>query len=100
MSEPRRWTDEDIETIKRLRAQRKTWFEVGDALGCSRHTVTLYARRIGLTAELVPLPSLPQIDPRHIDILDKRRPPLPPGHDNTWLPIIAGTILEGMAYPL
>lgn len=100
-AEPRQWSDEDVAAIKRLRADKKTWAEVGEVLGCSRYTLTLFARRIGLTAELIPLPSLPQFVRNDDYLLDKHRPPLPPGHDESWLPILKNTpLLTGMPYPI
>jgi hypothetical protein len=85
------WNPGQDATIKRMRAEGATWDSIAAALSLSRFAIIDRGRRIGAYR---PPPAL--TPPRD----DPDRPPLPPGHPRSWQPLIAGTVLEGSAYPL
>ena len=84
------WSEAQDLTIKRMRAECASWDVIATAIGVTRWTVIERGRRIG--ARLPP----PDFDPPPED---PERPPLPPGHPETWGAIIKGTSLEGELYP-
>jgi hypothetical protein len=85
------WTEAQDLKIKRMRAEAASWDSIAIAVGVTRWTVIERGRRLG--ARLPPHDfQAPQDDPE--------RPPLPPGHAETWDIIINGTCLEGMPYPI
>ena len=90
MPAPLVWTEAGDDAIRRLRAAGATWDEISAQLGVSRWAAISRGRRIGVTALEVP-PAEPADDPA--------REPLPAGHGITWGTLIAGTLLEGLAYP-
>src|SRR4051794_34268243 len=85
------WTDAQDAKIKRMRAERASWDVIAIAVGVTRWTVIERGRRLG--ARLPP----PDFEP---PTEDPERPPLPPGHPETWGHMIQGTSLEGMPYPI
>jgi hypothetical protein len=85
------WTEAQDLKIRRMRAERATWDTIAEAIGVTRWTVIERGRRLG--ARLPP----PEFEP---DGEDPERPALPPGHPDTWGPIIKGTCLEGSPYPI
>ena len=77
--------------LRRLRAEGVSWDSIAAASGLARWTVIERGRRIGARPpprEFVPPPE------------DPARDPLPAGHPRTWGVLIAGTVLEGVPYPL
>jgi hypothetical protein len=85
------WTEAQDMVIRRMRAECETWDNIAIAIGVTRWTVIERGRRLG--ARLPPNDYLPPGE-------DPERPPLPPGHRETWGAIIKGTTLEGMPYPV
>lgn len=85
------WTDAQDLKIKRMRAERASWDSIALSVGVTRWTVIERGRRIG--ARLPP----PDFEQRSAD---PDRPPLPPGHPETWGVINKGMLLEGMPYPI
>jgi hypothetical protein len=85
------WTAAQDTTLRRLRAEGETWDAIAGALGVARFTAIERGRRIGAPRP-APGPRIPREDPN--------RDPLPPGHPRSWGPLIAGTVLDGEAYPL
>lgn len=85
------WTEVQDMTIKRMRAERVSWDIIADAVGVTRWTVIERGRRLG--ARLPPQDFEPPAE-------DPERPPLPPGHPETWGVIIRGTLSEGLPYPI
>ncbi len=85
------WTEAQDTKIKRMRAEREPWDTIAVAMGVSRWTVIERGRRLG--ARLPP----PDFEPPPED---PERPPLQPGHKETWGIINHGTSLEGMPYPV
>ena len=85
------WTDAQDLKIKRLRTERAPWETIAAEAGVSVWAAMDRARRIG--ARLPPPDYRP--DPE-----DPEREPRPAGHPDCWGPIVAGTLLDGMAYPL
>lgn len=84
------WTPEADRTIIRMRSERASWNTIRTALGHSYWTIIERDKKIG--AELPPpVEAEPEPDPD--------RDPLPPGHPDTWGPIIARTCLAGVPYP-
>lgn len=85
------WTEAQDSQIKRLRAEGASWDAIAAALGFTRWAIIERGRRIGAQApprEFVPPPE------------DPHRDPLPPGHPRSWGAITAGTVLEGLPYPM
>ncbi len=85
------WTAARDAQIRRLRAEGATWDAIAEALLLSRFTVIERGRRIGARKPA----ALPKTAPE-----DPCREALPAGHPRTWGALIAGTVLEGEAYPL
>lgn len=75
----------------RMRAERASWDAIASAVGVTRWTVIERGRRLG--ARLPPPVAEPTGE-------DAERPPLLPGHPETWGVIIKGTTLDGMPYPI
>lgn len=90
---PRRiqWTEVQDMKIKRMRAERASWDVIAVAVGVTRWTVIERGRRLGARLPPPDFEPLPE---------DPERPPLPPGHQETWGIITKGTSLEGMPYPM
>lgn len=84
------WTAVQDMKIKRMRAESASWDSIALAVGVTRWTVIERGRRLG--ARLPP----PDFEPPSED---PERPPLPPGHRETWGAIVKGMCLEGMPYP-
>jgi hypothetical protein len=85
------WTEAQDLKIRRMRAESASWDNIAVAVGVTRWTAIERGRRLG--ARLPPPGSpLPAEDPE--------RPPLPPGHPETWGAMIKGMSLEGMPYPI
>lgn len=85
------WTDAQDAQIRRLRTEGVTWETIAANLSLTQWAVTERGRRIGAgrhQAEFVATPD------------DPMREPLPAGHPKSWDAINAGTVLEGIAYPL
>ena len=85
------WTEAQDTQIKRLRVEGASWDTIAAILGVTRWTAIERGRRIGARPpprEFVPPPE------------DPTRDPLPAGHPRTWGEITAGTVLEGLPYPL
>jgi hypothetical protein len=85
------WTEAQDSKIKRMRMECASWDCIAAEMGITRWTVIERGRRLGARlppADFEPLPE------------DPERPPLPPGHNETWGTIIKGTSLEGMPYPM
>jgi hypothetical protein len=85
-----RWTPELDGTLCALRAAGLTWDGIAREMGYGRNTVLERGRKIG--ARRVPPPPLVPEEARD-------RPPRQAGHPETWGLLIAGTLLEGEAYP-
>ena len=85
------WTDAQDTTIKRLRAEGATWDIVAEMLRLTRWTVIERGRRIG--AQPPPPDFLPPPE-------DPNREPLAAGHARTWGPLVQGTCLDGVPYPV
>jgi hypothetical protein len=85
------WTEVQDTKIKRMRAECASWDSIALAIGVTRWTVIERGRRLG--ARLPPPDFVPQPE-------DPDRPPLPPGHPETWGIIIKGTLAEGTPYPI
>jgi hypothetical protein len=85
------WTEVQDIKIKRMRMERASWDSIAIAVGVTRWTVIERGRRLG--ARLPPPNSEPHLE-------DSERPPLPPGHPETWGIINKGMSLEGMPYPI
>ena len=85
------WTQGQDNQIRRLRAEGASWDAVAATLGLSRWTVIDRGRRIG--ARRLPPQAAPPAE-------DRERVPLPAGHPRTWSILTAGTVLEGVPYPL
>ena len=83
------WTGPRDSQIKRMRAARASWDSIASSLGISRNAAIERGRAIG--ARLPP----PEFRPAPED---PDRPPLPPGHPQTWGLITAGTSLAGEPY--
>lgn len=75
--------------VRQMRADGAAWSEVAAVLGVAKET----ARKLGLTLG-VPQERATTTGGRQ----DRCRGPLPPGHAETWGLLVAGTVLEGVAY--
>lgn len=89
------WTDEMDAKLVQMRLDRHTWQEISDALELGMETVRERGRRIN--AQRRPLPPL---EPVELSGNVNGRPPFPPGHPVSWSLLIAGTVLDGMVYPM
>ncbi len=85
------WTVGLDEQLRALRAGGHTWDQVALQMGYGRNTVLERGRKIG--APKMPKPCVRDVE----EAAD--RPARPPGHPATWGLIIAGTVLDGAAYP-
>lgn len=85
------WTDAIDAQIRRLRAEDATWDEIARVLGRDQDLIEARARAIGVRCA-----PPDAIHPRQ----DPAREPLPAGHPLSWGPLTAGTLLEGVDYPL
>jgi hypothetical protein len=85
------WTEAQDATIRRMRTENASWDCIAAEVGVTRWTVIERGRRLGAR------PPTPDEEPAEED---PERPPLPPGHADTWDPIVKGTSLEGMPYPI
>lgn len=83
------WTDAKDHKIKRMRSEGATWDAIAEAVGVARYTAATRGEKIG--AQLPPPDFTPPIDPD--------REPLPAGHPETWGAMIAGSCIDGAAYP-
>ncbi len=88
---PPPWTDALDCQLRRLRAEGASWDEIARTLGRSQADVAARAHALGTASS--PVDAAPCLD-------DPAREPLPAGHPRTWLPLIAGTLLDGTEYPL
>ncbi len=91
MSRKLAWTDAQDSQIRRRRCEGASWEAIAADLAVTLWAVTERGRRIGagrLPAEFIPAPEDPQRDP------------LPAGHPKSWDTLNAGTVLEGVPYPL
>jgi hypothetical protein len=85
------WTDAQDAQIRRRRREGANWETIAADLALSTWAVMERARRIGASrsqAEFLPEPQ------------DPGREPLPAGHPASWDAINAGTVLQGVPYPL
>jgi len=87
-----RWTEQSDTLIRDLRDRGHSWDAIATALGTSRWTAIERAKLLGAH---LPLPAPPRA-PRAPDL---GREPLPAGHPLTWGALVAGTLLDGAAYP-
>jgi len=91
VSLPSTWTEALDAQIRRLRAENATWDEIARLLGRSQDLIEARARAI--SARCAPPDFVRPHD-------DPGREPLPAGHPRSWGPLTAGTLLEGVDYPL
>lgn len=91
MLKKHQWTPAEDAQLRRLRVEGASWEVIAKSLKLTRWTVIERGRRIG--ARRPPLDFQPPPE-------DPAREPLPAGHPRTWGAITAGTVLEGMPYPL
>jgi hypothetical protein len=83
------WTEAQDVQIRRLRAEGRTWDEIGAAMGLTRWTVIERGRRVGAKPpppDFVPAPP------------DPNRDPLPAGSPVTWAAITQDTVLAGVPF--
>lgn len=83
------WTEAQDMQIRRLRAEGRTWDEIGAAMGLTRWTVIERGRRVGAKPpppDCVPAPP------------DPNRDPLPAGSPVTWAAITQDTVLAGVPF--
>lgn len=85
------WTAVQDMKIIQMRAESASWDSIAAEVGVTRWTAIERGRRLG--ARLPPADIEPLTD-------DPDRPPLPPGHPETWGAIVKGMCLEGMPYPI
>ena len=88
---PSEWTDPLDAQIRRLRAENATWGDIARVLG--RNPSAIKARASAINARHPPPDFVPPRD-------DPGREPLPAGHPRTWGSLTAGTLLDGVDYPL
>jgi hypothetical protein len=91
MSRTIAWTDAQDAQIRRLRGEGATWETIATALSMKLWVVAERGRQVTAhqaQGEFVPAPE------------DPEREPLPAGHPKSWDTINAGTVLEGVPYPL
>ena len=85
------WTQELDARLRGLREAGVTWDGIAEAMGLGRNTVLERGRKIGARRLRVrPAPVLEEA---------RDRPARQAGHPATWGLLIAGTVLEGEAYP-
>lgn len=85
------WTEAMDAQLRRLRTEGAGCDDIARTLGRSRDDVATRTHALGATPP--PVDGAPCPD-------DPAREPLPAGHPRTWLPLVAGTLLEGSEYPL
>ncbi len=86
------WTSDADALIRDLRHRAHSWDTIARALGTSRWAAIERAKLLGA---YLPLPAPFRAARR----ADTGREPLPAGHPVTWGTLMAGTLLEGAAYP-
>ncbi len=86
-----RWTPELDDRLRTLRWAGVTWDGIAEAMGLGRNTVLERGRKIGARRMQAPGPAAPQEA--------RDRPARQAGHPLTWGMLIAGTVLDGEAYP-
>jgi hypothetical protein len=84
------WTPDLDERLRDLRGGGLTWDHVATSMGLGRNTVLERGRKIGARRRPAILPPTAEA---------KDRPPRCAGHPMTWGLLIAGTVLDGEAYP-
>lgn len=85
------WTDAQDSQLRRLRAEGTEWPDIARILGRSRWAAMVRARQIGARRPAPGIAGQP--------VEDADREPLPSGHPRSWGALLAGTLLEGSAYP-
>jgi hypothetical protein len=85
------WTDAQDAQIRRLRIEGVAWETIAANLSLTLWAVTERGRRIGVGRHPADFIAAPD---------DPMREPLPAGHPASWDAINAGTVLQGMPYPL
>lgn len=99
MGAPRIWSAAELDLIATMRADKQTWDAIASRIGATRTTVTSQAVRMGLwTRGSTTGETTPKV--MRADDPDRYRVPYPAGHTETWNPIVAGSCLEGLPYPL
>ena len=90
MPHPLIWTEPRDSQLRRMRAEGASWDDISATLRISRWAAIERGRRV--TAQKPPRPPIPSP-------VDLGRDPLPAGHCLSWGILVAGTVLEGAAYP-
>ncbi len=85
------WTGDLDDRLKGLREAGVTWDRIAAAMGLGRNTVLERGRKIGARRLRPLLATVPEEA--------RDRPARQAGHPATWGLLIAGTLLEGEAYP-
>lgn len=85
------WTAAQDTKIRQMRAANASWDSIAEAVGVTRWTAIERGRRLGARLS-------PPVGQQTTG--DADRPPLPPGHPETWGVITKGMLLEGMPYPV
>jgi len=85
------WTEAQDVQIRRLRTEGASWDRIASIIGHSRWAIIDRGRRIGARPPPRELVAPPE---------DPGREPLPAGHPRSWSVLTAGTVLEGVPYPL
>jgi hypothetical protein len=84
------WTEARDGVLRRMRAEGRTWQQIGADLGVTPDIARERGRRIGAPA--------PGHSPR-IPVEDPDRSPLPAGHPRTWGLLTENTVLAGTDWP-
>jgi hypothetical protein len=84
------WTEARDGVLRRLRAEGRTWQEIGADLGATPDVARERGRRIG-AAGPGQTPKMPAEDPS--------RAPLPAGHPRSWGLLTENTVLAGTDWP-
>ena len=85
------WTASQDAQIQHLRAEGVSWDSIAASLAVTRWSAIERGRRLDV-------PRRPARVPPDRDAPD--REPLPPGHTVSWTALTAGTVLDGIPYPL
>ncbi len=85
------WNATQDAQIRRLRAEGVSWDSIAASLAVTRWSAIERGRRLD-----VPRCPARVAPPRD----DRDREPLPPGHPVSWNALTAGTVLDGVPYPL
>lgn len=94
MPQKRLWTPPEDARLRRLRAEGTTWDGIALDLGLGRSAVIERGRRLDAR-----LPTPCQAAEKLArDLLDPRRPPMPPGDPVSWGAITDATWLAGEPY--